>query len=136
MISQQQINQIEEYLDNEYDACCWFGILKKDDKHIIGMYYNDMFGWAVSDCIIFDPREVNNIDDLLEEFDKWWRVDGKTFDDRFKAVPYPKNYHEDGDYSKVQAYFDANCKIRMYLVASIDSYCGREQATADAETVI
>ena len=125
-MTEQEIEQIESILDSKYDACFWFGILEKDNRHIIGMWYNDMFGWAVSDCIVFDPREVDNINDLLQEFDKWWELDGKNFNDNFKAVTYPRSYMQDGDYSKVQAYFDANCEIRVDLVKSLDSFCGKK----------
>ena len=115
--------EIESKLDEKYDSRFWFGIGEKDGKCNILMFYNDMFGWALSDCIPFAPKRRNTMEELFEEFDKWWNTEGKSIDDEFKAVPYPKSYYEDRDYSKVQAYFDANCKIRKKLIESVERFC-------------
>ena len=98
---------------------------KFGSKYHISMWFNDMFGWAVSWSISFVPKEVKTIDGLLEKFWDWYDKGGKIILDKFDDVKYP-NEEEDTYEDDLDNYFLENCKIGCYIEDSINKYCGHD----------
>jgi coenzyme F420-reducing hydrogenase alpha subunit len=93
--------------------------------YMISIWFNDMFGWALSYEMAFIPQKHSTVIETVEEFGKWYDDEGKAFREEFDAVKYP-NRDEDSYVKDVEAYFKANSEIGKRLAESMDSFCERE----------
>lgn len=90
---------------------------------LLTIWFNDMFGWALSYAVSFIPKKNNTVEELLSEFKNWYDVEGKKLLDSFDQVPYPdKSKHTYK--TDLENYFKENYKIGEQIEQSIDKYCG------------
>lgn len=128
------INDLEDYIENKYgsylSAISYDEFTNKEylikyniteqNPYGIELWFNDMFGWALSYNMLFYCR-VEGIEKQIEKFKEWLALEGKIFVDEFSKVPYPKdNYTQ----KELDFYFNSNVEIGKRLSNSIDKFCG------------
>jgi hypothetical protein len=124
--------EISEKLEDKTEWGIFIGKTKKEDrnkykaKYYIGIWFNDMFGWAYSHGMSFVcPNK--KIDELVDKFNEWFNLDGIKFKELFNKVPYPKRDDKKGYSQKeLDFYFNENTIIGNKLAISINNFCGFE----------
>lgn len=125
----------EKICDDFEDKTDWIiniGKLKNDyqkkykAKYYIGIWFNDMFGWAYSHAMTFTMQN-NTIDELMKKFNEWYDSEGIKFKEKFDVVPYPSHDKEKGyNWPEVEKYFKSNSLIALDLEDSINKFCGHK----------
>lgn len=102
-----------------------YNIIEKD-PYGIEIWFNDMFGWACSDGMLFYCR-VEGLENQLKKFNEWYDTEGSKFKEKFDAVIYPIYDKEKMTYTpSLEYYFEANQIIGKELAQSINNFCGIE----------